>query len=175
MEEIFLFGRLIFLFAVTALFLGIVAWKRFKRESWVIDEFVYNPVPDPEDHPLSLYMGWTPVAYFPKGLYYFPESLIKDEDLDGAEITRKMIFDYSTLAEYEKFTARSREARRMRVPEEAVEGEPAVPPAVQPPNWRDNLGWRLRPLWARFFFVFIAFLGVFIFVGLISAFLASPY
>jgi len=175
METIFLFGRLIFLFAVAALFLGIIAWKKFKRKSWVIDEFSYNPVSNPEDYPLSLYMGWKPVAYFPKGLYYFPETLIKDEDLDEAEITRKMIFDYSTLAEYQKFTARRREARRLKVPEKSVEREPAVPPAVQPLNGRNNVGWRLRPLWAKFFFIFIIFLGVFIFVSLISAFLTFPY
>ena len=175
METIFLWGRLIFLGAVVTLFLSIIAWKKLKRKSWVIEEFAYNPVPNPEDYPLSLYMGWTPVAYFPKGLYYLPETLIKDSGLDEAEITRKRVFDYSTLAEYQEFTERVREARRMKGPEKAVEREPAVPPAVRPLNEWINLGWRKRPLWANLFFMFIALMGIFVFVGVVWAFLNFNY
>ena len=175
METIFLLGRLIFLGAVATLFLSIILWKRFKRKSWVIEEFAYNPVPNPEDYPLSLYMGWTPSVYVPTGPYYFPETLIKDKGLDEAEITRKRVFDYSTLAEYQEFTERVREARRMKGPEKAVEREPAVPPAVRPLNEWINLGWRRRPLWTKLFFMFIAIIGVFIFFSLIWAFLTFPY
>ena len=176
METIFLLGRLIFLGAVATLFLGIILWKRFKRKSWVIEEFAYNPVPNPEDYPLSLYMGWTPGARFPVGgMYYFPETLIKDNGLDEAEITRKRVFEYSTLAEYQEFAERVREARRMKGPEEAKERKPTTVPAVRPLNEWINLGWRRRPLWAKLFFMFIAILGVFIFVSLIWAFLTFPY
>lgn len=175
METIFLLGRLIFLGAVATLFLSIILWKRFKRKSWVIEEFVYNPVPNPEDWPLSLYMGWLPSAIFPKGLYYFPETFIKDEGLDEAEITQKRIFDYSTLAQYQEFAERVREARMTRGPEKAVAREPGVPPAVRPLNEWINLGWRRRPLWANLFFAFIALLGILVFARMVWAFLNFTY
>ena len=174
METIFLLGRLIFLGAVATLFLGIILWKRFKRKSWVIEEYAYNPVPNPEDLPLSLYMGWTPVAYFPISLQYFPETLIKDGSLDAAEITRKRVFEYSTLAEYQEFTDRVIEARKKK-PERVDEKELTAPEAVRPLNEWITLEHGERPLWAKFFFKFIAILSVVIFVRLIWAFLTFPY
>jgi hypothetical protein len=174
METIFLRGRLIFLFAVATLFLGIILWKRLKRKSWVIEEFIYNPVLNPEDLPLSLYMGWTPVAYFPFSLQYFPETLIKDGSLDAAEITRKRVFEYSTLAEYQEFTDRVIEAQKKK-PERGEEKEPYERPAVRPLNEWINLEHGERPLWAKFFFMFIAILSVVIFVRMIWAFLTFPY
>jgi len=174
METIFLVGRLIFLGAVATLFIGIILWKRFKRRSWVIEEYAYNPLLNPEDLPLSLYMGWTPVAYFPITLQYFPETLIKDGSLEEAEITRKRVFEYSTLAEYQEFTDRVIEAREKK-PKRVEEKEPYERPAVRPLNEWINLGHGERPLWAKFFFIFIAIIGFSVFVRMIWAFLTFPY
>jgi hypothetical protein len=173
METIFLLGRLIFLGAVATLFLGIILWKRFKRKSWLIEEFAYNPFPNPEDVPMNLYMGWMPVAYFPRfQMYYFPETLIKDGSLDAAEITRKRVFEYSTWAEHQEFTDRVRESRKS---ERVEEKELTAPEAVRPLNEWITLEHGERPLWAKFFFMFIAILSVVIFVRLIWAFLTFPY
>ncbi len=175
MGSTFLLGRLIFLFTVAALFLGIILWKRFKRKSWVIEEYSYNPVQNPEDYPLNLYEGWTPGAYFPVGvMYYFPETLIKDGRLDVAEITRKRVFEYSTWAEYQEFADRVREARKKKL-ESVEEKELTAPEAVRPLNEWINLEHGERPLWAKLFFMFIAILSVVIFVRLIWAFVTFSY
>jgi hypothetical protein len=173
MESIFLLGRLIFLGAILTLFLGIILWKRLKRKSWVIEEFAYNPVPNPEDLPLSLYMGWTYVADFPFGLQYFPETLIKDGSLDAAEITRKRVFEYSTLAEYQEFVDRVMEARKK--PEMVEEKKLTAPEAVRPQNEWITLEYGERPLWVKFFLMFIAIIGFSVFVRMIWAFLTFPY
>lgn len=174
METIFITGRLIFIGAVLTLFLGIILWKRFKRKNWVIEEYAYNPVPNPEDYPLNLYMGWLPSVYFPTGPYYLLETFIKDEGLNATEITRKRVFEYTTWAEYQEFADKVREARKKR--SERVEKKDfTVPPeAVQPLNEWITLEHRKWPLWAKLFFMFIAVLGVFIFARLIWAFLTFP-
>ncbi len=164
---------MIFLGAALTLFLGIIMWKRFKRKSWVIEEYAYNPVLNPEDIPLNLYMGWTPVAYFPFSMQYFPETLIKDSRLDEAEITRKRVFEYSTLAEYHEFMDRVMEARKK--PEKAEEKVFTTPETVRPLNEWITLEHGGRPLWTKFFLIFVTVLGVAIFVRMIWAFLTFPY
>ena len=110
MESIYLLGRLTFLLAVAALILSILLWKKFKRESWVIEEFEYNPYPVENVPDTLLYLSGALLhsAYFPRGICYFPETFIRDGELDEAEITRKRVFDPVDLAEYQEFIEKLR-------------------------------------------------------------------
>ncbi len=110
MESIYLVGRLTFLLAVTALIIGILLWKKYKRESWVIEEYEYHPY-SVEDAPDTLLYLSGPLlhgAYFPRSVCYFPETFIRDGDMDEAEITRKRVFDPVDLAEYQEFIEKRR-------------------------------------------------------------------
>jgi hypothetical protein len=110
MESIYLAGRLTFLLAVAALILSILLWKKFKRESWVIEEFEYHPysVEDAPDTLLYLSGALLNHAYFPRSVCYFPEAFIRDGDVDEAEVTRKRVFDPVDLAEYQEFLEKRR-------------------------------------------------------------------
>ena len=122
MEEL-LINRLIFVGTLAFFVLIILIWKKFKPDSWVLEEFEDHPISaeDAPDYPLYPKRWISVEGKFPSGLYYLPEALIRN-DLDDADVTKKKLYEPVTLAEYQEFIEKMRARERRKRSEE---GEPS--------------------------------------------------